>query len=345
VATPAVSASLGLYQAARKLTGKGRYAGAAEKYGAAAAAAVQELAAEDCLVVALLRAEQAQVLISHSFAPGLTVAEIDQAPQTVSSVLLPQLVTTLMRRKAAGTLLPGSCRAAEVAWWRAYLESKMTQEGNSVKEARTGAEALSPTLGFDVFMYAASAACKVLLLLASSGMSREVQLSHAAFVASAFELMAQPRELPCVTSDGGNRGSLASGFEQMLAQIARQIFRSANVDRHGLDGEALALMVDAWQRVERSGAIAMRRLEEDVDAKTAAAGLAAAAKDAAVRGLHECAQASCAAKEVHVSQFKKCGACRTVAYCCREHQVADWPAHKAACKAARSAAAAATDAA
>ena len=61
--------------------------------------------------------------------------------------------------------------------------------------------------------------------------------------------------------------------------------------------------------------------------------------EAAVRGLHTCALAGCAAKEVHVSQFKKCGACKTVAYCCREHQVEDWPAHKAACKAARKAAA------
>ena len=31
--------------------------------------------------------------------------------------------------------------------------------------------------------------------------------------------------------------------------------------------------------------------------------------------------------------------CRGVVYCCREHQVSDWPAHKAACKAARKAAA------
>ena len=30
-----------------------------------------------------------------------------------------------------------------------------------------------------------------------------------------------------------------------------------------------------------------------------------------------------------------CAACKTVAYCCKEHQVEDWPAHKAACKAAR----------
>ena len=51
--------------------------------------------------------------------------------------------------------------------------------------------------------------------------------------------------------------------------------------------------------------------------------------------LRACALASCAAREAHEAQFKKCAACLTVCYCCREHQVADWPAHKVACKAAR----------
>jgi hypothetical protein len=56
--------------------------------------------------------------------------------------------------------------------------------------------------------------------------------------------------------------------------------------------------------------------------------------------LRICALASCAAREAHVSHFSKCGACKTVAYCCKEHQVADWSDHKAACKAARKEAAA-----
>ena len=44
------------------------------------------------------------------------------------------------------------------------------------------------------------------------------------------------------------------------------------------------------------------------------------------------------AREAHPQHFKRCAACRTVAYCSRKHQVADWPGHKAACKAARQAA-------
>ncbi len=62
-----------------------------------------------------------------------------------------------------------------------------------------------------------------------------------------------------------------------------------------------------------------------------------AAATAAARGLHFCALNTCGAQEVHASQFKRCAACSGVVYCCKEHQVQDWPAHKAACRAVRKA--------
>jgi hypothetical protein len=70
---------------------------------------------------------------------------------------------------------------------------------------------------------------------------------------------------------------------------------------------------------------------------------ATAAATAAARGLHFCALSTCGAQEVHASQFKRCSACSGVVYCCKEHQVQAWPAHKAACRAARKAAEAADD--
>ena len=56
-------------------------------------------------------------------------------------------------------------------------------------------------------------------------------------------------------------------------------------------------------------------------------------------GLRSCTLAGCGAKEAHLAQFKRCAACKAVVYCCCEHQVAGWPSHKRACKAARTAAA------
>ena len=60
-------------------------------------------------------------------------------------------------------------------------------------------------------------------------------------------------------------------------------------------------------------------------------------------GLRTCALPGCGAKEAHPAHFKSCAACRTVVYCCREHQAEDWPNHKKACKAARKAAVAAAE--
>ena len=338
MATPGVAASILLYEKADALKLKGRYARAAEKLGCAVAAAAQELAgAEDCLVVALLRAGQAEALICHSRASTLPAAEAEDARRTAISVLLPQCVSALTRRKAAGTLLPGSCRTAEVAWWRTGAERALLDQGLPSKAARVGAAGMSQVLGLDACMHAAKVALDVLVYVKPNSLSREMQVSHAAFIASAFDLMALPREPPSVTV-GLKQKILHSKVEQLLAQYAHQMFRLGGVYTYG--GEViLSQLSEAWRRVERSGAAIMRMLV-GFDPKTnVEANLAGAAAEAAVRGLRECALASCASKEVHVSQFKSCGACRTVAYCCREHQVADWPAHKAACKAARKAAA------
>ena len=335
--TPDVSGSLALYQTAAGLKAKGRYAGAAQKFGDAAAAAAQELAAKDCLVVAFLRASRAQNLHCHSLASTLPAAEVDEARETIKSVLLPPCVSTLTRRKAAGTLLPGSLRAAEVAWFRALTERSMLGKGHSPEVARAGAEANAPTLGCDAYFYAAAVAVNVLGFMKPNSMTRELQLSHAAFVASALELMAQPCELPS-SSVGDEKVSIASSTERYLAQCTcRTLLDTHKTSK--LDGDVLSLIADAWGRVERSGAIDIRKLVDQLGpTRSVNAALAAAAAEGAVRGLRECALAGCASKEVHVSQFKRCGACQQAFYCCREHQLADWPAHKAACKAARKAA-------
>jgi hypothetical protein len=96
----------------------------------------------------------------------------------------------------------------------------------------------------------------------------------------------------------------------------------------------------AWQRLLRSCVLRARGIDQGIDETVQFNARIHAAQDADVAAgrLQQCALASCAARESHASQFKRCGACRTVCYCCRDHQVEDWPNHKAACKAARKAA-------
>ena len=346
MAMPAdVPGSVALNRIADAASLKGRYARAAEKYGDAAAAAAQELAAEDCLVVAFLRTKQAESLIALSMVPTLPAAEAAAARQTVLYVLLPQFVPTVTRRKAAGTLLPGRCRAGEVAWFRAATERKILDQGVMPVEAAQAAKALAPTYGLETYLSAASNTMNALILPDLFGMSREMQLSHAAFVASALELMAQPRELPSIIYtklDGVYQKALCSAAEQMLAHNARWLLPHA-LEISEVEEAAFVLMINAQRRFESSGAAAMRNLGAGAHDPRSSLGasLDAGEAEAAARGLRTGSLASCGSKEAHVSHFKLCGACHAVAYCCREHQLADWPAHKAACKAARKAAAAA----
>jgi hypothetical protein len=62
--------------------------------------------------------------------------------------------------------------------------------------------------------------------------------------------------------------------------------------------------------------------------------------DVAEHGLRACALPGCGAEETSVHEFKRCGACRSVAYCCAAHGAAHWAredeaggGHKRACRA------------
>jgi len=115
-------------------------------------------------------------------------------------------------------------------------------------------------------------------------------------------------------------------WRERLSRAHERLRQSGVLEKRGLSSE-----MGAQARAEN------RERIERADQKRAAA--------AASGQLKSCAMAGCGAREAHVSHFGKCSACKAVAYCCKEHQLADWPAHKAACKAARRAAAAAKDAA
>ena len=110
----------------------------------------------------------------------------------------------------------------------------------------------------------------------------------------------------------------------------------------GLDMRMVQLLADACQQLQRSGVLQARQIEAGirVQAVMQHAHIATVASSMHAPGLRTCALDGCGAKEAHPAHFKSCAACHAVVYCCREHQVAGWPSHKRACKAARKAAAA-----
>jgi hypothetical protein len=118
------------------------------------------------------------------------------------------------------------------------------------------------------------------------------------------------------------RGAFAPGVEAALRELWARPDVQAALLAHGAMGEQGNLMDTVNAEITEGRERAARDL------------LAGA-------GLRSCALgAACGKREATRQQFKLCSACKTVAYCCREHQAAHWPAHKAACKAARNATAA-----
>jgi hypothetical protein len=145
------------------------------------------------------------------------------------------------------------------------------------------------------------------------------------FLTSAVDLMTQPRDFD----------SWLTGEPALVRELRVLIPEVSDMDE-----PATKKLCAAWKRLLRSGVLRARDVDEGIDTSNESHLRTCTAADAEVAAgmLQQCALVGCAARESHASHFKRCGACRAVVYCCREHQVADWPSHKAACKAARKAA-------
>jgi hypothetical protein len=239
-------------------------------------------------------------------------------------------VATLQRRKAAGTLLSGSCRAAEVTWDRLTSEhiASLHQNKSSLHAA---AAAMSPLVGYSTFLQAANFGFRIIDMAICGMLSvPEKQLRDCVvLMADAAELFMQPRI--CEHHTLGRECDFVDGMRKL-------VMLPEDILPHGAAG---ARLLDSWHRLEHSGVLQKRCSDLVIQHNNHAvdAVLTAAAEASAAPGLRHCALTTCGAREQHPSHFKSCAACRGVTYCCKGHQTKDWPSHKAACKAARKAAA------
>jgi hypothetical protein len=181
-------------------------------------------------------------------------------------------------------------------------------------------------VGYRAFLAAARTAVAAMLLAALLQLPISSALSSACWelIADACDPMLLPRSVSTIVAS-------ESSFAQRMQVLMKYGFV---VPQDAVGTRLLA----TWRRVERSGLLRfIDRCDELGKDLHEFLGCTAAAA-AAAPGLRPCALASCGAREKHRSgaaHFKSCAACRGVAYCCKEHQTADWPSHKTACKAAR----------
>jgi hypothetical protein len=318
MAPPDLSAITALDNKASDLVVKGHYARAAEKRGEAVAAALG-LGVADSLIVAYLRARQAGDFCCHKEAPGVSFMDGFTALQRAND-LAAEATDTLQRRHDQGTLLPPRCYPAEVAWNAERLRHRM-QMPNDVKTEFI-VSMMAPFVGYEAYLHAAHV--EKASFFVASGPGKEARIKQLlTFVASAAELMMAPRRDVPLETESELANALHS-FEELLGSDAPQ--------------PAIARVIDAWQRLQRSGVLRERNIDcRSSDAADNQARIATRHARLAAAPKRSCALAACSALESHPAQFQTCGGCKAVVYCCREHQLVDWPSHKAACKAARKA--------
>jgi len=330
------------YRKADELEDKGHLLRAAENYKRTAEAARALDSGPDNLIVADMQRYQGQVLLNYAMSVDNSTAEarsVVASHRAESVSLFAAVAAAVERRRVAGTLLEGKCTAAEEAW-----EAALLQDADfSAKEVAWRAK----LVGYDTFLRAAFSA----MCLLNNAWFFTAECSAAQFeafaqcVMHAADLMQQPRSHDTMAMSGELCGEFQ--FAQKFASlfVADDAPGVPYLKTRGLDARLVTLLANAWQRLQRSGVLEARGLLDERRRLevSAARDKTVAAIDAAMAapGLRSCALAGCGAKEAHPQHFKSCAACRTVVYCCREHQVEGWPSHKKACNAACKAAASA----
>ncbi len=232
----------------------------------------------------------------------------------VFTTLLPDVMEVLERRRIAGTLLYGKCAPHEVEWARQIVG------GDSPEMPRDTVEVSALLTGYETFLIEAYLALAWLYECRDLVPTAEQRPKVFSFVITALDLMCLPRP----HKNGSLHGEVAP-WARVRQVLSKKTLSSS-------DREALQA---ANNRLQASGIEAQRQMEltSQVSRAHFNASVAKAQADNAARGLQSCAH--CGAREVHVKQFKRCSACKTIAFCSRDCQLANWPAHKAACKAAR----------
>ena len=235
--------------------------------------------------------------------------------------------------------MPGRCRPTEEEWHRKFIERlpEAVHAASACGETIDSvAHRLCPTIGYEALI--CTAGYLVSKQAAFADAYREEGMAAEEWALAECALIEQAVE--AVIAQSGFQAQLPMRYygESLL-------LRTLEAKATGLSPQSAQQvlgqrLIGAWQKLLQSNAVPKQRVNEMEKrlAQNAEKTAAMMRAQVAEKGLKRCALDGCAAKEVHVSQFSKCAACKAVVYCCREHQVADWQSHKKACKAARKAA-------
>ena len=272
----------------------------------------EALFGDDSLVVADLRCcESVSVANLAMKASG---AEKEALERRAWNVLI-SLINLLQRRLAANTLLPGTIREEELDYdVRVRAAAKRAQNAPVPPPAVLHIRA--STMGYNTLLLAMFGSLNLLPLPSlPTVQTRMVQ----SFVLQGLDII--PRTAIGIPYKVVFEDDLVVIIEQMNPRNYDPIFYTA--------------VLRKWRSHAVSSVLQARGVLQTGIAKyeqSAAEFQARQRADFAKHGLRDCALPSCAKTEKTVKEFAGCSGCRSVVYCCLEHQALNWRAHKKACR-------------
>ena len=246
-------------------------------------------------------------------------------------------IAFLQSRLAQNTLLLGTVRKDETDYYAYQLAATSAAQDEPVPPPMA-LNAMASNIGYTLVLHALHRGldCLQTMLQPLWPVAQRMMVESfvCALLCSPLAIDACPvhvqvfQALDVIPRTAGLLGHTFPG-ENAICALIQQILYPQNYDP-----AFCAAVLRKWRSDGVSSVLQARgMLQTDVaDAqKTSAAFHARERADIANHGLRDCALPSCAKTEKTVKEFAGCSGCRSVVYCCAEHQGLDWPKHKKAC--------------
>ena len=233
-----------------------------------------------------------------------------------SRALLLLAVPILLRRIEANTLLPGSLREEELEY-DVHVQAVVKKAKNEPVPPPAILQESASAMGYNVLL------CAVIMCLhhlMHAGWTVAERRSVEAFVLRALDVIPRTAEMHAGLTP--YEADVVSLMEQYMNTRHFEPAFCASVLRKWRS-EAVSSVLRARGMLQ-TGVADYNQSEAEFYARQRA--------DIAKHGLRDCALPSCSKMEKTVKEFAGCSGCRSVVYCCLEHQALDWRAHKKACR-------------
>ena len=292
----------------------GRHARDAELSASATVQAEALFGGDDSLVVVDLRMDESRSLTN--LAIDASGAEQEKMFDTRSWAVLVSLIPLLLRRIEADTLLPGTLREEELDYF-AHVQAAVKKAANKPVPQPAALRAGVRAMGYITLLHAMFQSLDMLSLpLWPAAQKRMVE----SFVLRGLDIIPRTAGIP---------PNLIAGEFQLVAVIEKYM------NPRTMNPAFCAAVLRKWRSKAVSCVLQARGVLQTGVAKNeqiCADFHARQRADIAKHGLRECSLPSCCKTEKTVKEFAGCSGCRSVVYCCLEHQAMDWRAHKKACR-------------